>query len=103
MYISLLKFLYCIIANWYDINFKSGRIATDTLTLWTITMLSYNIVAAVLVSFINADKRIKGIGDHEIKTVSFTDNTTILLRDITCLNRRQVILRRYEKSKLAQK
>ena len=68
-------------------------------------MLLYNIVAEVLVNFINADRRIKGIqrGDHEIKMVNFTDNTTIFLRDITCLNRIQVILRLYEKDKLVQR
>ena len=62
-------------------------------------------MAEVLVSFINADKRIKGIqtGDHEIKIVDFTDNTTIFLRDITSLDRIHVILRLYEKDKLAQK
>ena len=54
---------------------------------------------------INADKRFKGIqiGDHEIKIVNFADNTTIFLRDITCLNRIQVILRLYEKDKLVQR
>ena len=57
-----------------------------------LSMLLYNIVAEVLGNFINADQRIKGIqiGDDEIKIVSFTDNTTIFLRDITCLNRIQV-------------
>ena len=46
-----------------------------------LSMLLHNIVAEVLANFINADKRIKGIqtGDHEIKIVNFTDNTTILL------------------------
>ena len=68
-------------------------------------MLLYNIVAEVLVNFINADRRIKGIqrGDHEIKMVNFTDNTTIFLRDITCLNRIQVILRPYQIDKLGQR
>ena len=53
----------------------------------------------------SADKMIKGIkiGDNEIKTVNFTDNTTIFLRDITCLNRIQVILRLYEKDKLVER
>ena len=37
LYISLLKFIHCIIAVWYGNKFKSVRIATDTLTLWTIT------------------------------------------------------------------
>ena len=54
-----------------------------------LSMLSYNIVAELLAKFANADKRIKGIqiGDHEIKIVKLTDNTTIILIDITCLNR----------------
>ena len=65
----------------------------------------YNTAAEVLANLINADKRIKGIqiGDHEIKIVNFTDNTTIFLRDITCLNRTQAILTLYEKDKLAQR
>ena len=64
-------------------------------------MMLYNIVAEVLANFINADKRIKGIqiGDHEIKIVNFADNTTIFLRDITCLKRIHVILRLYENTK----
>ena len=36
------------------------------------------------------------IGDHEIKTVNFADDTSIFLRDITCPNRIQVILKLYE-------
>ena len=36
------------------------------------------------------------IGDHEIKIVNFVDNTTFFLKDITCLNRMQVILKLYE-------
>ena len=69
-----------------------------------LSMLLYNSAAEVLASFINANKRIKGIeiGDHEIKIVNFTNNTTIFLRDITCLNRIEVILRLHEKDKLAQ-
>ena len=60
-----------------------------------LSMLLYNIAAEVLANLINADKRIKGIqiGDHDIKIVNFADNTTIFLRDITCLNRIQVILK----------
>ena len=61
-------------------------------------MLLYIIAAEVLASFINAKKRIKGIqiGDHEIKIVNFADHTTIFLRDITCPNRIQGILKLYE-------
>ena len=62
-----------------------------------LSMLLHNIVAVVLI------KGLKGIGDHEIKIVNFTDNTTIFLKDITCLNRIQVILRLYEKDKLVQR
>ena len=70
-----------------------------------LSKLLYNIAAEVLANLINADKRIKGIqiGDHEIKIVNFTDNTTIFLRDITCLIRIQVILGLYEKYKLVQR
>ena len=70
-----------------------------------LSKLLYNIAAEVLANLINADKRIKGIqiGDHEIKIVNFTDNTTIFLRDITCLNRIQVILRLYEKDKIGER
>ena len=48
---------------------------------------------AVLVNFIDADKWMKGvqIGDREIKLVIFADDITIFLRDITNLNRIQVI------------
>ena len=45
---------------------------------------------------------IKGIqiGDHEIKIVNFADDTTIFLRDITCLNIMQLILKLYENVKI---
>ena len=69
-----------------------------------LSMLLYNITADVPENLINADKVIKGIqiGDDEIKIVNYTDNTTIFLGDIICLNRTQVILRLNEKDKLAQ-
>ena len=52
-----------------------------------LSMLLYNIAAEVLANLINTDKRIKGIqiGDYDIKTVNFSDNTTIFLRDIIAL------------------
>ena len=70
-----------------------------------LSKLLYNTVFEVLANLINPDKKIKGIqiGDHEIKIGNFTDNTIIFLRDITCLNRIQVILRLYEKDKLVQR
>ena len=65
-------------------------------------MLLYNIVAEVFANFINADKRIKGIqiGHHEIKIANFADNTSIFLRDITFLNRIQVILKLVENANI---
>ena len=67
-----------------------------------LSMLLYNIAAEVLANLINADKRIKEIqiGDHDIKIVNFADNITIFLRNITCLNRMQVILKPYENGKV---
>ena len=61
-------------------------------------MLLYITAVEALASFINAKKWMKEmqIGDHEIKTVNFADDTTIFLRDITCLNGIQVILKLYE-------
>ena len=69
-----------------------------------LSMLLYNITAEVPANLINVDKMVKGIqnGDHEIKIVNYTENTTIFLGDIICLNRMQVILRLNEKDKLAQ-
>ena len=66
-----------------------------------LSKLLHNFVTEVLANLINAGKRIKGIqiGDHEIKIVHFSDNTTIFLRVVTCLNRIQVILRLYETEK----
>ena len=68
-----------------------------------LSMLLYNIAAEVLANLINADKKIKGIQmeDHDIKIVNFAENTTIFLRDITCLLKRiQVILKQYENAKI---
>ena len=60
--------------------------------------LLYIIAAEFLASFINVNKRIKRIqiGDHEIKTVIFADDTIIFLRYIACLDRIQVIFKLYE-------
>ena len=67
-----------------------------------LSMLLYNIAAEVLANLVNADKRIKGIQiGHHIKIVNFADNTTIFLRDITCLlNRIQVNLKPYENAEI---
>ena len=58
-------------------------------------MLLYVIVAEVLASFISASKMIKGIQirDHEIKILNFANNSSIFLRDIIRLIRRQMILK----------
>ena len=52
-------------------------------------------MAEVLASFNNANKGIKEIQreDHKIKIENFVDDTTIFIRDITCLNRVLVILK----------
>ena len=57
-------------------------------------------LAYVFASFIDANKRIKGIqiGDHEIKLVNFADEITFFLGDITCLNRIQVILKLFQEA-----
>ena len=63
-------------------------------------MQLYIIVAEILANFTNSDTRIKGIqiGDHEIKIVTFADDTVIFLIDISCLNRIQMILKLYEEA-----
>ena len=65
-------------------------------------MLLYNIATDVLANFININKKIKeiDIGGHEVKIVNFADNTAIFLRDISCLNRMQVLLKLYENAKI---
>ena len=65
-------------------------------------MLLYNNAAKVLANLNNADTNIKGIQieDHDIKILNFTDNTTIFLKDFTCLNRIQVILKPYGNAKI---
>ena len=67
------------------------------------SMLLHNIVAKVLANLINADERIKGtqIGHYEIKIVNLVDDTTIFVeRDITSLNRIQMILKLCENAKM---
>ena len=103
----MLKVAYTNIKSKIKIN----GLLSDPLTLMCVSqgcllsVLLYNVAAEALANISNADKRIKGIQirDHEIKIVNFTDNTTIFLKDITCLNRIQVILRLYEKDKLTQR
>ena len=56
-----------------------------------LSMVLFITVPYVFANFIDVDKRIKGIqiGDHEIKLVNFADE--IILADITCLNRINMI------------
>ena len=63
-----------------------------------LSLVLYIMAAEVLANLINADKRMKGvqIGDHVMKLANFADDITILLGDITCFNRIQVILKLYE-------
>ena len=67
-----------------------------------LSMLLYVITIEVLVNSIDTDKMIKGIqiGDHEIKIVNFADEITIFLKEITCLNRMQLILEVYENANI---
>ena len=57
-------------------------------------------MAEVLGIFIDANMRIKGIqiGDHEIKIVNFAHDTTIFLRDFSCLTEIELILELSQKS-----
>ena len=62
-------------------------------------------MAGVLAVFIDTDTRIKGIqiGDHEIKIVNFSYDTTIFLRDFSCLTKIELILelsQKYSSSKI---
>ena len=65
-------------------------------------MLLYNIASEVPANFFNADKTIKQIQirDHGITIVNFADNTTIFLKDITCINRMHAVLKLYENAKI---
>ena len=57
------------------------------------SMFLFIIAAEVLASFINVNKRIKGIqiGDYVTKIVNFADEITTFLRNISYLNRLEVI------------
>ena len=87
---------------------KLNRLLFDPLTIMQVchgcllSMLLYIIATTVLDNFINTGKVITRIelGDHEFKRINFADHTTIFLRDITCLNRIQVILTLYENTKI---
>ena len=103
-FIHMIKVAYTNIESIIRIN----GLVSDPLMLMLVrhgsllSMLLYNIVTEVLSNFINAYKRIKGIqiGDHGIKIVNFADNIIIFLKDITCLNRIQVILKPYENARI---
>ena len=62
-----------------------------------LSILLCMIVAEVLV---DGDMKIKGIqiGDHKIKIVNFADDTTIFLRDFSCLTKTELILELSQKA-----
>ena len=66
----------------------------------SLSMFLCIIAAEVLAIFIDANTRIKGIqtGDHEIKIVNFADDTTIFLRDFSCLTKIELILELSQKA-----
>ena len=65
-----------------------------------LSMLLWIIVTEVLAIFIDADMRVKDIqiGDHEIKIVNFANDTTIFLRDFSCLTKVEWILKLSQKT-----
>ena len=67
------------------------------------SMLLYIIAAEVLASFINPIKGLKEYKNSKIKIVSFADNITIFLKEITCLNMIQVTLQLYEDASSSKK
>ena len=96
------KFTRMIKVAYTNIQFKIriNGLLSDPFTLMQevrqgcpLSMELYVTVAYAFASFIDADKRIKGIqiGDHEIKLVNFADEITFFLADITCLNRIHMI------------
>ena len=62
-----------------------------------LSILLCMIVAEVLV---DGNMKIKGIqiGDHKIKIVNFADDTTIFLRDFSCLTKTELILELSQKA-----
>ena len=80
----------CIIPKFIHIHHIKSKIKTNGLLSDPLTFMRFarSVYFPWLASFISADKRIKGIqiGDHKIKIVTFVDNTTIFMGDITCLN-----------------
>ena len=58
---------------------------------YTLLLLRYLLISLIWIRGIQ-------IGDREIKIVNFSDDIIMFLRDITCLNRIQMILQLYEDS-----
>ena len=98
------KFIHMIKVCYSNIQskIKVNALLSDPFTLkrgihqgYHLSMLPYIIAAEVLANFIIVDKRIKGIqiGNQEIKTVDFADDTTVSLRGISLLNRIQSIFK----------
>lgn len=77
-----------------------SHLTSDSFTLiqrifkdFPLSILLRLIVVEALQIFIDADTKIKGMqtGDHEIRIVNFDDDTTIFLRDFSCLTKIKLI------------
>ena len=77
-----------------------SHLTSDSFTLiqrifkdFPLSILLHLIVVEALQIFIDADTKIKGMqtGDHEIRIVNFDDDTTIFLRDFSCLTKIKLI------------
>ena len=81
-----------------DLQYDLFKLMREVCQECLLSILLYIIMVEVREGFINASKRIKEtqIWNDEIEIVTFTDDTTMFLRDIPCLDRIQGILRLYE-------
>ena len=77
-----------------------SHLTSDSFTLiqrifkdFPLSILLRLIVVEALQIFIDTDTKIKGMqtGDHEIRIVNFDDDTTIFLRDFSCLTKIKLI------------
>ena len=91
----MVRDVYTNIESKIKINGLLSNLFTLTREVCLFSMILYIVEAEVLASFINANERIKGLQtkDYGIKIVNFANDTTIFLRDITCL---EVIVKLFE-------
>ena len=85
----------------------ASHLTSDSFTLiqrifqdFPLSILLRLIVVEAIQIFIDADTKIKGMqtGDYEIRLVNFDDDTTIFLRDFSCLTKIKLILKLCEKA-----